>query len=223
MEIIKKHFELKNVEAEGEIFTGIASAYGVVDSDNDRIMPGAFIKSLGKRTPALLFGHEHSGIPVGKFTKVEDTNDALVVTGSLTKGGSRTKDLADALAHGSLSGLSVGFKTNKAVKNSYGGVDVIDAELIEISLTGIPANPASVITSVKSINSADVGALGGIKEIESVLRELGLSKGATKALIHAIKGMDIAEEEEEEDPADDNAEEEALEAINKALQKLLVK
>ena len=220
MTLIIKEVALDGVEVTGDTFTGKATVYNVYDAENDRVMPGAF-KSLGKRQVALLFGHDHKSIPVGKFTDIKDTPEALIVTGTLTKGGSMTKDLAASLAHGSLKGLSVGMAVKKAVRNEMGGQDVLDAELFEVSLTALPSNPLATIDCTKAINSADVDAIEGIKGIESYLKDLGLSKNAIKALIHKIKGMELIEEEEETE--EDNSEEESLKAINEALKKILTK
>jgi HK97 family phage prohead protease len=217
MTLIIKEVALEGVEVIGDTFTGKATVYNVYDAENDRVMPGAF-KSISKRTPALLFGHDHKSIPVGKFTDIKDTPEALIVTGSLTKGGSMTKDLSASLAHGSLKGLSVGMAVKKAVRNEMGGQDVLEADLFEVSLTALPSNPMAVIDMVKSVNANDIDAIDGMKGIESYLKDLGLSKNTTKALIHKIKGMELVEDETEEE--DDS---ESLKAINAALQKLLAK
>jgi HK97 family phage prohead protease len=219
MTLIIKEIALEGVEVIGDTFTGKATVYNVYDAENDRVMPGAF-KSISKRTPALLFGHDHKSIPVGKFTDIKDTPEALIVTGSLTKGGSMTKDLSASLAHGSLKGLSVGMAVKKAVRNEMGGQDVLEADLFEVSLTALPSNPMATIDMVKSINSNDVDALDGMKGIEAYLKDLGLSKNTIKALIHKIKAMDIVEDEEENQ--EDDAEE-SLKAINEALKKLIAK
>lgn len=202
MTFITKEIALSDVEVTGDTFTGKATVYNTYDAENDRVLPGAFSKNLGKRQVALLFGHDHKSIPVGKFTEIKDTPEALIVTGTLTKGGSMTKDLAASLAHGSLGGLSVGMSVKRSVPNDRKGVDVVDAELFEVSLTALPSNPAAVIDCVKSINANDVDALDGMKGIETYLKDLGLSKNTIKALIHKIKQMDIVEDEQEETEED---------------------
>jgi uncharacterized protein len=218
MTFITKDVELSDVEVTGSTFRGKATVYGVYDAENDRVMPGAF-KDLTKRQVALFYGHDHKSIPVGKFTEIKDTPEALYVTGTLTKGGSMTKDLSAALAHGSLGGLSVGMAVKSAIKNERGGKDVTAAELFEVSLTPMPCNGLATIDMVRSVdaNANDIDAIDGMKGIETYLKDLGLSKNTIKALIHKIKGMELVEDENEEE--DDS---ESLKAINEAL-KLLIK
>lgn len=218
MNLIFKEISLSGVESSGNEFVGKASVYGVLDDSNDRVMPQAFTKSIARRSPALLYGHAHGSIPVGKFTKIEDTKEALVVHGALTDGGSMTPELSKAIAFGSLTGLSVGMNIKKATKNEFGGRDILEAELFEVSLTPMPCLAEATLVA-KSINAADVGALDGIKGVEAALKDLGLSKNAIKALIHKIKNLEIVDDEEE--AAEEDSESESLELINEALQKLI--
>ena len=62
MKTLDTHFEIKNLEKKG-IFEGYASVFHVLDSDQDRVAPGAFIQALRtaqdqNRWPKLLWQHD---------------------------------------------------------------------------------------------------------------------------------------------------------------------
>ena len=77
-------FECKSASDTGE-FTGMGSVYGIVDSQDDVVMPGAFTKTIkehGKSVP-LLWSHKTSS-PIG-MVDLEDTPTGLCVESILTE------------------------------------------------------------------------------------------------------------------------------------------
>jgi hypothetical protein len=49
---IKSNFELKDVDEKQGIVTGYCSVFNTIDSDNDMVLPGAFLKTIQERGPS---------------------------------------------------------------------------------------------------------------------------------------------------------------------------
>ena len=67
--------DIKQIGEEGE-FEAVIATLGVVDSDGDIIMPGAFDDATVSIVPA----HNHGSVPLGK-AKMSDRGDKAVATG----------------------------------------------------------------------------------------------------------------------------------------------
>lgn len=176
-------FEVKNLDEAGYI-EGIAAGYGNVDFGNDRIMPGAFSKSIAAKqsAPMLLF-HDMKR-PVGKWGKLTETDTGLHVEGKIS---TKTRDGGEAyelVKDGALSGLSIGY--DPIVKRMAGKVrELVELGLHEVSLVTIGMNPLATVTGVKSI--IEGGDLPTLPQFEEFLREAGFSK--TQATAIAGKGL----------------------------------
>jgi uncharacterized protein len=196
MDFIAFPFELKQLGATGQI-EGLAAGYGDVDLQGEVLQPGAFARSLatGKqagRMPAMLLHHDLAR-PVGRWDTFTESSDGLVAKGRLTLDVNDGREAYALLRDGALTGLSVGFTGAKAAPGR-GPRTITEAELIEVSLVTIPANPRARVSSVK--------AIGGARDIEELLRESGVSgrkaKAAASAAWRAINDNDS-------DPAADAA------------------
>lgn len=188
--------ELKAITDEGT-FTGFASVYDIVDSDNDIIKSGAFAESLGRRKVKMLWQHRQDK-PIGIFTSVKENGGTLEVEGQLnlkTKLGAEAYEL---LKQGAIDGLSVGFMTKESEYDKERGVRVITkADLYETSLVTFPANEAAKIFAVKSFNEL------APKEVEAKLRdEFDLSREQAKAFM--AKGYSAVSQREVDDQEDDS-------------------
>lgn len=163
MEYAAFPLETKALSPAGEI-EGLAAAFGNLDSYRDRIMPGAFAKTLKGRLHPLpmLFSHDMSR-PVGAWTSLAETEAGLVAKGKITLDAVDGKSAYALVRDGAITGLSIGFitKATQPSKNSERWIKEI--ELLEVSLVAIPANDAARITSVKSIT--------GPRDIQDMLRQ----------------------------------------------------
>ncbi|MDU9400611.1 capsid and scaffold [Pseudomonas phage PotUPM1] len=194
--------ELKFVGSSTEgIFEGYASVFGVVDSDGDIMLPGAFKNALASQTRkvSMFFNHRAWEIPVGKWEHLEEDSKGLLVRGSLTPGHSTAADIKAAMAHGTVDGLSVGFgagrddyeiiSTGRAFKNV--------SRLSEISICTQPANEQATVASLKSLEG-----LVTIRDVEHWLRDsAGLSKSEAQAVIACVKSAVRSESEGGDDIA----------------------
>lgn len=177
-------FEVKAVADDGT-FTGYGSVFGVKDSYNEIVVPGAFVESLQTRMPALLWQHR-SGEPIGVYTGVKEDGVGLHVEGKLALKTARGAEAHELLKMGALSGLSIGFNTREDSFDKVTGIRTLKRlELWEVSLVTFPANDAARVTDVKQM--LDEGKLPTLKEFEGFLREAGFSK--TQAAAVASRGL----------------------------------
>jgi HK97 family phage prohead protease len=144
--------ELKSVEPSGR-FTGYASVYGNIDEVNDVVEHGAFQKTLNAGGPERPIYLEHRTL-VG-VAKLSDAPKGLAVDGQLSLDTQAGKDAFVLLRDRAIKALSIGYKSVKETFDGKGIRHLHEVKLFEVSLTGVPANEAAVITSVKSRSSED--------------------------------------------------------------------
>lgn len=131
----------------GKTIGGVAVVYNsetiIGDVFRERIMPGAFAKSLQGDVRALM-GHD-SNIILGrtraKTLRLSDSADGLGFEIDLpdTQAG---RDVAESIHRGDLDGMSFGFRVTKQEWDETAPMplrSVIEAELFEISVVGDPA------------------------------------------------------------------------------------
>lgn len=192
--------EIKELTQAGT-FSGMASVYGIIDSDNDIIQAGAFSESIARRKVKMLWQHDRDE-PIGIFTKIEERGNILYVEGELAMGVEQADAAYILLKQGAVDGLSVGFVTKEYDYDVDSNVRTITkAELYEVSIVTFPANEAAKITNVKSFQELLP------KDVERALRkEFNLSQSEAKAFMakgySAVKQCDVAENAAEESQRD---------------------
>lgn len=146
--------EVKQLSEGADSYTvsGYASIFGNKDLDNDIIEKGAFTDTLKSREPLLLYGHDMGSPPIGKITEVYEDAKGLAFVATLPKDDDFVKGrIAPQLKIGAIKGVSIGFRI-KDREHRKDGVRVIKtAELYEISIVNIPANPLASVTAFKSL------------------------------------------------------------------------
>jgi HK97 family phage prohead protease len=188
--------ELKFAGAPGT-FSGYGAVFGNVDAHDDVIAPGAFslslasLKAEGRSVPMYM---EHgpmgggSALPAGVWETIEEDQKGLVVAGRIIGLETDIGRYNHALVkEGAVPGLSIGFRVKKADYSKDPGKPrrtIKEIDLIEVSLVSRPANALARVTNVKSIES-----MSSMREVEDYLREYGLSKTQSVALISRIKGI----------------------------------
>ena len=114
-------FELKSLHEEDEgVFSGRGSVFNELDSYKDTILPGAFAKSIkAKGVKGIKMLSQHGGgmfgggdnNPIGVWTDIHETDDALELTGQLALGTQLGRETYELLKLEALDGLSIGFNT----------------------------------------------------------------------------------------------------------------
>lgn len=196
-------FEIKSVSDTGA-FTGYGSVFGVKDSYSDIVIKGAFTKSLNawkekERLPALLWQHKMDE-PIGYYTKMVEDDNGLYLEGQLLINDDPLAKRAHAhMKAKSLSGLSIGYILNDYDYDKEKSAFILkDIDLWEVSVVTFPANDEARIDNVKSIFES--GDIPPPKEIERVLRDVGLSRTQAKAFMSegysSLKQRDASNSEE---------------------------
>lgn len=173
------HLDVKQMDDSGQ-FQGYASVFGVVDSDGDVIMPGAFRKTIEEHQsrgtmPKMLWQHDFREI-VGVFTEMSEDERGLMVKGYFVMDVQKGREAYALMKAGALDSMSVGFNivdAGPSESRSMGRV-IQEVDLWEISLVTWGANPDAKVTNVK--------ARKGIREFEAFLRDAGFSRKEAKAV-----------------------------------------
>jgi HK97 family phage prohead protease len=141
---------LRSASPDGRTFHFVASD-GSVDRMKDVIDPSGWQLSAYKKNPIVLFAHDSGSLPVGKAVSVSVQDKKLVASFRFASTG-LGKAVANLIGGGFLNAVSVGFAP---IKFSFstdptrkGGIDFASAELLEISVVPVPANPRALLTGI---------------------------------------------------------------------------
>ena len=138
------------------------------------MLQGAYAASLARLAAAgrkvkMLWQHDPAQ-PIGIWDDVREDDRGLYVKGRLLQTVSKGQEAAALVSAGAIDGLSIGYRTQKAVRNEKGHRLLTELELWEVSLVTFPMLP-----------SARVGAKG-----ESLMAEVDLSE-----LAAALEGAQL--------------------------------
>ena len=179
------NFNVKKIDSEG-FFAGYASVFGVLDSQKDIILEGAFKNAIVNNDIKLLWQHKVDS-PIGNILSLEEDSYGLFVEAKLLLDIEKGKEAYSLLKSGSINSMSIGYKINDVEYDDFTGVRFIkDVDLFEISLVTFPANQDAVVTSVKS------KPVNTIREYENFLRENGFSRKEAKEIaLYGFKSEEI--------------------------------
>lgn len=120
---------------------------GDADREGDRIPPTGWRLDNFKRNPVVLWAHQHASPPIARATRVWTEASGLKADIEFPPPGLYpfADQIHDLVKAGFLSTTSVGFKAGQKLRNECGGYDWLDPDLLEVSICGVPANPAALI------------------------------------------------------------------------------
>jgi hypothetical protein len=179
--------EFKALSGEGE-FEGYAAIFNNVDMGNDKILPGAFEKTLKKTKGKIpiLDGH-CTRCQIGWNLEASEDAKGLKVHGQLNLdvgAGSDKYALAkQAKEVGAKMGLSIGYASKKS--DWEGDVRLLrEVKLFEYSLVAFPMNDKATVTNIKGghLVLATGDPLENVRDFEDLLREAGFSRTKAKAI-----------------------------------------
>lgn len=169
---------LLDIKAIGEdgTFEGYASTFGNVDNGGDRVIAGAFAKSISVKTARgvkMLRDHDKRHL-IGEWLEIREDAKGLYVRGRVFVDIQMGKETLVLMRAGQLSALSIGYKT---IESEYSKLDDVrnlrEIDLWEISVVPFPMNEMATIDAVKQ---RDWSA----KDVERYLRDAGMPSAFAK-------------------------------------------
>jgi hypothetical protein len=186
-------FRLKTLEDDGS-FSGYGSVFGVKDTYDEIVMPGAFKRSLAQHKaddtmPKMLWQHDWD-YPVGVYTVIREDERGLLVEGKLLKDEVQKAREAHALLKaGALDGLSIGYVPLAWRKNEEDKdiLELTEVDLWEVSIVTFPANPAARVQEVRMSEN-----IKSVREFERFLRDVGgySRERAKRIALHGFAGLE---------------------------------
>jgi len=213
-EIRSYALQIKAVGDDGTI-EGYGSVFGVRDTYDDVIAPGAYLASLTAHKsagtmPAMLWQHDATA-PIGVWLEMVEDAKGLHIKGKLALDTVKGAEAYALLKMGALNGLSIGFVSKEWAYDRDTDVRTLtEVDLWEVSLVTFPANEMARITGVKA---ADVAGIKTIRQAEQALRGAGFSADTAKAFLAEVKRIALDERDAHEAAA-------ALKAANRLLETL---
>lgn len=190
--------QIKSMDDDGS-FEGYGSVFDVVDSYNERVAKGAFVRSIeekGASGIALLWQHR-GGEPIGVWEEMREDERGLFMRGNLNMDTQRGREAYALMKQGAIKGLSIGFMVRQSSEDRESGITTLtDIDLWEVSVVTFPANSAAQISAVKMFLD---GQTPDERTLERALRDLGMSKRQAQGLMaKGYKGISNEREAEAE-------------------------
>lgn len=184
-------------------FEGYASAFGLVDTYKDTVIPGAYADTLKSGRPiSMYFNHIYRRVDmpsrIGRWLKAEEDSTGLFMAGALTPNHPTAEAVKAAILDGTLTGLSIGYRVPEggSKKRADGVRELHKIDLIEVSPVDDPADAAAQIdrSSIKSM----LEELQSKQDIENFLRDVGqFSKGAALAFMSQFQSVILRDADED--------------------------
>ncbi|MCX5538351.1 HK97 family phage prohead protease [Paraburkholderia sp. CNPSo 3076] len=191
MEKLFSKIVVKTISEEKREIEGIAST-PTVDRVNDIVDPMGL--TFQKEVP-LLLGHDHAQ-PVGTVAFGTPTARGLPFRARIAKVDEegavkkRTDEAWHSVKSGVIKGVSIGFRPSKSEKLPNGGTRFSKADVHELSLVAVPANPDARITSYKSLNFSQGNNMNqaGLNQVRKALAMSPMEAAIKSAVAPATTG-----------------------------------
>jgi len=128
---------IESVEG-GTAISGYASLFGAVDQGGDVVEAGAYGASLkgiaaAGRSVKMLWQHDPAQ-PIGVWDEVREDGKGLFVKGRILDTVAKGREAIALIEAGAIDGLSIGYRTVRATKNTKGQRLLSELELWEVSV-----------------------------------------------------------------------------------------
>jgi len=242
-EIMFEKSVISKVHGDGDngVIEGFASVFNNFDLDNDRMLPGAFTRTIHERVnqgkvPLMTRHVAHGGgtlDTIGGAKSAHQDDFGMFATFDLfdtEKAQENRKTAKAATDAGFPFGLSVGFLPilGKFMENDRGGVDFAEVILLETTMHPTPSNELALVTGAKTCNSisellkVDVGDMAKQAILALPKGELGGYAKSLSLLLEAIEERQAESEPGELDAAWLNSAKSTLEKEKLAILKLSI-
>jgi HK97 family phage prohead protease len=157
---LEKTHSITITRLKGNTGRAVISAYGNVDHQGDRVMPGAFTQTIadweasGDPCP-FVWAHEWSDpfAHVGVVRKFTDTPQGLVVDFEIDTSTDFAKQVVKLLDERRITKMSFAYDVLRETKGSDGANELLELRLLECGPCLSPANEEAVLLSRKSVQS----------------------------------------------------------------------
>lgn len=167
MSRITKTYPVHQLKARDDLGTveAIVSVFGNVDLVGDRVMPGAFLKSISTwrqknmQGRYLPFVDEHDWSRAGRIGKViemEETPEGLKVVARLFMDQQSAKDVYGQMKEGVLGEFSFAYDVIRENKAADGANELLELDLLDASTALHGANPDTRLVAIKGAEPVEV-------------------------------------------------------------------
>ena len=125
-------------------FAGYAAIFDRPDKGGDVVRKGAFVKALQGVSEVPLLWQHRAGAVIGRIEHLSEDKRGLRVIASV-----RDDRAASLLERGTLDGLSFGYRVKEA-RSSGSLRELIDLDLVEVSLVASPMQPRARVHAVET-------------------------------------------------------------------------
>lgn len=184
---------IKTAGLDEGVFEGIASAFDNVDSVGDIVRRGAFAKALKADLVTPLIWEHQASSPlayVGEVIEARETDEGLAIKGRFDLDTDQGAAAYRQVKGRRVTGLSIGYYVNRSTKNAEGNTELLDLDLLEVSLVARGANDRALVTNVKSRSTAPTRSWLARSAADSVLRTKGTTMHTTARIEALTKGRD---------------------------------
>ena len=169
-------FDREATVIEGTRIEGYASIFGAGDQGGDVVAEGAYTASLKRleaegRAVKFLWQHDPAQ-PIGVWDELREDGRGLYVKGRLLEGVAKAREAAELVAAGAIDGLSIGYRTVKAVKQASGGRLLQEVDLWEVSLVTFPMLPSARVSQKASAEEDWAGFAARLEQMRHELTAL---------------------------------------------------
>lgn len=128
-------------------FAGYAAIFDRADRGGDVVRRGAFARAIAAGPARLPLLWQHAAAePIGRIETIAEDDRGLRVIGRLSEGSAKAREAAALLRDGALNGLSFGYRVRDAAHGT--NRELIDLDLVEISLVTFPMQPKARVHAV---------------------------------------------------------------------------
>lgn len=143
---------------------GYASVFGIVDSQNDVVVKGAFAL-INKQSENIKFLWQHDVTkPIGIIKRVVEDDYGLYVEADINSKICQGKEAIELIKQGAISSFSIGFTVQKSHYNSSNQREITEATLWEISIVTFPANNKAQINEIKNSKENELCNLSNLAD-----------------------------------------------------------
>lgn len=139
-----------------------------------------------EKNPVLMFGHNHQILPVGKALNLKKENGQLTFEPAFSESTQMARDVKALWEEGILGAVSIGFIPKRMVDNVF-----VEAELIEISVVNVPANPNALAQAKsKGLNVELLDKATGSPDLATFEEKTAWDAQEAKKRLKALCGTD---------------------------------